>query len=55
VEISDVAERVPAWVRARASEVTRCDACDRLYWRGTHFDRLERLAREILEMAALRM
>jgi uncharacterized protein with PIN domain len=52
VKISDVAERVPAWVRARASEVTHCDACDRLYWRGTHFDRLERLAREILDSAA---
>jgi uncharacterized protein with PIN domain/sulfur carrier protein ThiS len=52
VKISDVAERVPAWVRARASEVTHCDACDRLYWRGTHFDRLERLAREILDSSA---
>jgi uncharacterized protein with PIN domain len=51
VKVSDVAERVPVWVRARASEVTRCAGCDRVYWRGTHFDWLERLAREILEMA----
>jgi len=55
VEISGVADRVPAWVRAQASEVTRCNACDRVYWRGTHFDRLERLAREILEMAVPHM
>jgi uncharacterized protein with PIN domain/sulfur carrier protein ThiS len=52
VRTNEVAERIPAWVRAQASEVTRCDACDRLYWRGTHFDRLERLAREILDSAA---
>jgi uncharacterized protein with PIN domain len=51
-EIGAVAERVPAWVRARASEVTRCEGCDRVYWKGTHFDRLERLTREILETAA---
>jgi len=52
VRTNEVAERIPAWVRAQASEMTRCDACDRLYWRGTHFDRLERLAREILDSAA---
>jgi uncharacterized protein with PIN domain len=52
VEIGAVAERVPAWVRVRASEVTRCEGCDRVFWKGTHFDRLERLTREILEMAA---
>lgn len=52
VRTSEVAERIPAWVRAQASEVTRCDACDRLYWRGTHYGRLERLAREILDSAA---
>ncbi|MCX6072450.1 MAG: twitching motility protein PilT [Chloroflexi bacterium] len=52
VRTNEVAERIHAWVRAQASEVTRCDACDRLYWRGTHFDRLERLAREILDSAA---
>lgn len=51
VEVGDFAERVPAWVQAEAGEVTRCDACDRLYWRGTHYDRLEWLARDILETA----
>jgi len=52
VEIRDVAERLPEWVCARGTEVTRCDECDRVYWRGTHFDRLERLVREILVSAA---
>jgi hypothetical protein len=52
VETKDVAERVPPWVRAQANEVARCEACDRLYWRGTHFDRLERMVREILDRAA---
>jgi uncharacterized protein len=51
VEIGDVVGRIPEWVRSRAMEVTRCDGCDRVYWRGTHFERLERLVREILERA----
>jgi uncharacterized protein with PIN domain len=51
VEADEVAERIPAWVHARAGEVTHCGACDRLYWRGTHFDRLARLAHEILKAA----
>lgn len=52
VPIGEVAGRVPAWVAACAGEVTWCRACDRLYWRGTHYDRLERLARGLLEAAA---
>jgi len=51
LEAGEVVERIPAWVRDRAGEVTHCDACDRLYWRGTHYDRLERLAHEILKAA----
>lgn len=51
VEIEEVAGRVPAWVRAQSHTVTYCQACDRLYWRGTHFNRLERLARDVLEAA----
>jgi uncharacterized protein len=51
VEIEEVAGRVPPWVRAESGPVTRCQACDRLYWRGTHFHRLERLARDLLGAA----
>jgi uncharacterized protein with PIN domain len=51
VRIDEVAGQVPAWVRAQAGEVTRCESCERLYWRGTHYDRLARLTREILEAA----
>jgi uncharacterized protein len=50
-EIGGFAGRIPEGVRARVSEVTRCAGCDRLYWKGTHYDRLERLARDILQRA----
>lgn len=41
----DVARCVPPQVFRRFRRFTRCRGCGRIYWRGTHFRRLERFIR----------
>ncbi len=38
-----VAEQLPAYVRATARRITRCNDCGRVFWRGTHFERLTQI------------
>lgn len=45
VERAAVAGRVPPGVYARRRRFARCASCGRIYWRGTHFARLEQLSR----------
>jgi len=52
-ELDEHAARIPEGVRARISELMRCEACGRLYWKGTHYERLERRADEVLRRARL--
>jgi uncharacterized protein with PIN domain len=40
---ADVAARVPLRVHRRFRAFRRCRDCGRVYWRGTHFSRLQRL------------
>jgi uncharacterized protein with PIN domain len=40
---ADVAGRLPQKVRDFYSRYRRCPGCDRIYWEGTHFDRLQRM------------
>lgn len=39
----EVAARVPAAIRARHNEFQRCRSCGRIYWPGTHYQRMQRL------------
>ena len=39
---SEVADAVPDGVLSRNSEFYRCDGCGRIYWWGTHAERMER-------------
>jgi hypothetical protein len=39
-----VAERVPAYVRRTQTRYSQCPACGRVYWAGTHWQRM----REVL-------
>lgn len=39
-----VRERVPARVAATQSDFRRCPGCDRVYWQGSHTDRIRRVA-----------
>jgi hypothetical protein len=43
-----VAERLPPRVRERHDAFTRCPSCDRLYWPGTHRERMEQLLKRAL-------
>jgi uncharacterized protein with PIN domain len=38
-----IAARVPPYVRRTQKHFTVCVQCDRIYWRGTHWQRMERL------------
>lgn len=40
VEKEAVAERVPENVRLLQSDFTRCPGCDRVYWPGSHYQRM---------------
>jgi uncharacterized protein with PIN domain len=39
----DVAARVPATVRAKHNSFQRCPSCGRIYWPGTHYQRMQRM------------
>ncbi|MFP4379388.1 MAG: Mut7-C RNAse domain-containing protein [Candidatus Sumerlaeia bacterium] len=41
-----VIDQLPPLVRDYGSEFMRCPDCDRLYWRGTHTERLESFFRD---------
>jgi uncharacterized protein len=44
---SDVADRIPPLARELPGPVFRCTACERVYWRGSHARRMERILEEV--------
>jgi len=48
VEKAAVAAEIPPKTARWIDEYVRCDVCGKLYWHGTHFDRLEGLIERIL-------
>lgn len=40
---AEIIDRLPASVSARHQHFTTCDGCGRLYWRGSHWERMQRL------------
>jgi uncharacterized protein with PIN domain len=42
-----VRDQVPALVYRRFRKFVRCGHCGRVYWRGTHFQRLQRLVARV--------
>jgi uncharacterized protein with PIN domain len=44
---TDVAAVVPPDVYRRFRLFKRCEDCQRVYWRGTHFTRLQRLVAQV--------
>jgi uncharacterized protein with PIN domain len=47
-----VAGRLPPRVAERHDEYRLCPSCGRVYWRGTHCDRMERIVAEAVALAA---
>lgn len=42
-----VAQRVPPYVQRTHRHFSFCAACDRVYWRGTHWQRMQALIKEL--------
>jgi uncharacterized protein with PIN domain len=50
---ADVTDRVPPRVRDTQDEFRTCDCCTRVYWRGTHWERMRAvLAQALIDDAA---
>jgi uncharacterized protein with PIN domain len=49
VEKDAVADRLPPGVRERHHEFLECPSCHRLYWKGTHYQRMKALVEKLLE------
>jgi uncharacterized protein with PIN domain len=47
----EVAERLPPSVRAGQQHFMHCVRCDRIYWQGSHFERMRRLLDDALAQA----
>jgi uncharacterized protein with PIN domain len=47
-------DRIPPGARRGITQAVGCSSCHQVYWQGTHYERLERMARELLERAAAR-
>jgi uncharacterized protein len=45
-----VAARVPEQVRAERRRFSECPECGRVFWEGSHFDRLRRMLRTVLSL-----
>ena len=48
-----VRESVPAYVYRTQTEFHVCPACGRIYWRATHWDRIEALRRKLASSSGL--
>jgi len=48
VDAHEVLGRVPALIAATYSDFSVCGGCGRVYWRGSHWERMKKLAAEIL-------
>lgn len=49
VDRESVLNRVPASVAADQRQFRMCSGCHRVYWRGSHYERLTRLVQELLD------
>jgi hypothetical protein len=48
---AEVVDRLPPRARAESDEFHVCDVCGRIYWRGSHYQRLRRFLEEALGRA----
>lgn len=55
VSKAEVAGRLPPGVAESQDDFTRCRACGRVYWRGSHYRRLEQVAQAFVADASREM
>ncbi len=51
VEKSAVRTMLPAFVGDSHEQFSRCPGCAKLYWQGTHWERMKRLADDVIDAA----
>jgi len=51
VDVDTIAEQLPPGTRECFDRFHRCPGCDRIYWQGSHFERLVRLLEHARERA----
>ncbi len=49
VEKDTIAARLPPMVRREHREFQKCPDCGRIYWKGSHYDRMQRWIQRVLE------
>jgi uncharacterized protein with PIN domain len=47
-------DRIPPDARRGITEAVGCSSCHHVYWKGSHYERLERMTRELVGRAAAR-
>jgi uncharacterized protein with PIN domain len=52
VDKADVQADLPPKTREYYHEFFRCQACGKVYWKGTHFSRLEAEVRQLVSQGA---
>ena len=50
VEKQAIWSEIPPDSRARFNEFSRCVGCGRIYWKGSHFERMQRLVKQLRAM-----
>ncbi|MZQ74707.1 MAG: twitching motility protein PilT [Peptoclostridium sp.] len=51
-EYKELQEHIPPGVKSWCSEYQRCIRCGKIYWRGSHYDNMEKLIDRIMEVCA---
>jgi uncharacterized protein with PIN domain len=49
VSVEEARAKIPPWVARTQSEFRACPSCGRIYWRGTHVERMRRRLESWLE------
>ena len=49
VETDQVIERLPSGVKATINEFSACENCKRIYWQGSHYERMQRIIEDLLK------
>jgi uncharacterized protein with PIN domain len=55
VDVESIADRLPADTRECFDDFHRCPGCDRIYWRGSHYDRLLQLLERARERVSQKL
>jgi hypothetical protein len=51
VDEAIVRDELPAGLRGRLGRISRCQGCGRLYWPGSHYERLVDLVTNLISSA----